>query len=121
MEVCWVRVHDGVDHRVVVIAGELDVASASQVDAVSRRAVDVIVDVRGMSFVDAAGLGALIRLRRDTQAAGMTCVWRGTPTCLVRVLSVLGLVDTFTFETGRPHREERVRALARRVEASPSP
>src|SRR5215204_4517896 len=28
MEVCWVRVHDGVDDRVVVIAGELDVASA---------------------------------------------------------------------------------------------
>jgi len=108
MEVCWVGVHEAAEARVVVIEGELDCAGADRVDAMPHRVADVIVDVRGVTFVDAAGLGALIRLHRDAQAAGKKSVWRGKPTCLMRVLSIVGMVDAFAFESSPPPRGDRL-------------
>src|SRR5215207_4161498 len=93
MEVCRVAVLEGLEERVVVIQGELDVAGASKVDAVSSRAVNLIVDVRGITFVDAAGIGALLRLLADARAAGKTSAWRGRPSSLMRILAILGMAD----------------------------
>jgi anti-anti-sigma factor len=61
-----------VDGAVIAVSGELDVASAPTLDdTLSRtdgRAVEL--DLSGVSFIDPAGLGALLAAKRDISARG---------------------------------------------------
>ena len=80
-----------------VVTGELDMASAPSLlatveSALSARRGDVVLDVRGLSFVDSTGISALIQI--STQLVG------GTLTLLApapRVARVLKLVRADAF------------------------
>jgi len=81
--------------RTVRLSGEIDVASAgafnaSLFDGVSFE-TDVIVDLSGISFIDAAGVIGLVGARRRVTAQGHTLIVRDPSPSVVRVLAVTGL------------------------------
>lgn len=65
---------------VVRLAGELDVVSVGRVRAVLDqlllRSGPVVVDLRDLTFIDSAGLGALVRAHRKARVlqGQLTCV-----------------------------------------------
>ena len=81
---------DGVD--VVRIEGELDLASSSILeDAIDRiHRPDVVVDARGLDFVDVVGVTTLVRCHETLVARGGGLVVRGGPPVLRRVLDITG-------------------------------
>jgi len=88
---------------VVVVAGELDTASAPVLRAVlcqvERSAVDeVLVYMRGVKFVDAAGLGVLVGAYRRLRAAGVAMTLVSPRRSVGRVLALVGL-DSLVVES----------------------
>ena len=69
-----IAIHDGVSATIVLL-GRLDAVEApalrEQFAEIFRAgAITVVVDLVGVSFIDSAGLAALVRARRDAQSAG---------------------------------------------------
>jgi|SRR5690242_20065569 anti-anti-sigma factor len=89
------------DAVVITLAGELDLASAAAfADAIDRATASgaelVIVDLRGLEFMDSTGIGVLVRAR---QAAARSryrfAVVKGSPQ-VDRILSLTGLDEQIT-------------------------
>jgi anti-sigma B factor antagonist len=87
-------------HVVLVIAGDLDLATAAQLTAeavslIDAGAHDVIVDAQALQFCDSSGLSAFVRIaNRLESASGRLAILRPTAN-LRRILEVTGLVDAF--------------------------
>lgn len=81
------------------LTGDLDIAAAPTLGDTSAQLSSsggrLILDVSGVTFVDAAGISALLTTRRTFDARGTAVVLRGTPPCLHRVLAVTELTDVF--------------------------
>lgn len=66
------RVEEHGRHRVVVLAGEVDLAAASEVrgclrDLMVDGATHVLVDLRAVTFMDSTGLGMLVAARKQAR------------------------------------------------------
>jgi anti-sigma B factor antagonist len=89
----------------VTFAGELDAASADQAygyvrDAIDARGGQVLLDLAGLSFCDAGGLGALARMSRHAGQAG-SCLHLVAPPPLVRkIIRITGLGDELMVHRG---------------------
>ena len=75
-------------HTVVGVTGELDVATASTMRDILlgllNRGVDsLVVDLRGVTFIDSTGVGSLLRVyhRQGCSAARCTSSPTTTPCC----------------------------------------
>lgn len=86
---------------VVAISGEVDLATAPRVrdeitTLLAKGMTDVVVDMRGVGFIDSSGLGVLIgalkRIRSHDGEMRLVC---DSPTIL-RVLAITGLDQIFT-------------------------
>jgi anti-sigma B factor antagonist len=79
-----------VDGTVIAVSGELDVTSAPELDDVLCRTDGeaVNLDLSGVSFIDPAGLRALLNAKRGIDARGGQLVIR-KPSCQVRRLAQL--------------------------------
>jgi anti-sigma B factor antagonist len=82
----------------VTFAGELDTASADQAYEYVRDAIDahggpVLLDVAGLSFCDACGLGALVRMSRHAGQAGSSLHLVAPPPRLMKIIRITGLED----------------------------
>ena len=80
----------------VTFAGELDIASADQAYEYVRGAIDarggqVLLDVAGLAFCDARGLGALVRMSRHAGQAGSSLQLVAPPTRLRKIIRITGL------------------------------
>jgi anti-anti-sigma factor len=90
----------------LVLRGELDLASAADLEAAVRAAGlggHLVLDLRGLDFVDSTGLAAMVGLEREARAMG------GGLSCLVgpdghvrRVLDVTRLADVLGAREDRP-------------------
>lgn len=84
--------------RCLHVSGEFDLAGvgrfagAAAALTVNRRG-DVVVDLAGLRFVDAAGLSALVVLRNTLGELGHDLVLRNVPSPAARVFRVAGLAD----------------------------
>jgi anti-sigma B factor antagonist len=82
---------------VVTARGELDVAAAPTLAAYltavldQQRGREVILDVRGVSFLDAAGLSGLLAAEREAERRGGCLRLAGPPRQLRMMLSITGL------------------------------
>jgi anti-sigma B factor antagonist len=82
------------DQRVTVVRarGELDVASSGALRACLMEAIGegspTVLDLRDVTFVDAAGIGVLVGARRSAQRSGLSFTLRGPS---ARVSAVLEL------------------------------
>ena len=86
---------------VVRLRGELDVYSAPTLrrtlaDINVRDGVKVALDVAELTFMDAAGLGALLAARRDVLARGGDMVLHAPSPAVSRVLRITGVANRFT-------------------------
>jgi len=91
----------------VTFAGELDYASADQAYEYVRGAIDahggqILLDVAGLSFCDARGLGALARMSRHAGQAGSSLHLVAPPPQLMKIIRITGLEDKLPV-----HREDQ--------------
>ena len=81
----------------VTFAGELDTVSADQACEYVREAIDahgggVLLDMAGLSFCDARGLGALVRMSTYAGQAGSS-LHLVAPPRLMKIIRITGLED----------------------------
>lgn len=94
-QVLIVAVRRRIGHIVVTAIGEVDIATAAQLrDRLAGPAdggQQVIVDLSGVSFIDAAGLGVLARAAARTAARGGSLQLAAASRPVRRMLAVTGL------------------------------
>jgi anti-anti-sigma factor len=84
-------------HTVVALAGELDLGSRAALDeTVGDVEGSLLVDVRGLTFIDSAGVQALLDAHRRAREAGSDFRLAYDSSGPVgRVLGILGLTHVF--------------------------
>ena len=97
----------------VTFAGELDYASADQACEYVRDAIDahpgqVLLDMAGLSFCDARGLGALARMSRHAGQAGSSVHLVAPPPRLMKIIRITGLEDMLPMHRGDQARHVQV-------------
>ena len=87
---------------VVRLSGELDLGSALQLrhaldDAANQHPSAVILDLERVSFMDAAGIRAILT---GAQSFGSRFILRRTPPYVMRLFAIIGLEQQLNFEAG---------------------
>lgn len=97
-----VSARNGADDVVVSVYGEVDLATAPQLEAALERALQgsarrLVVDLRDVEFLDSAGLALLVRQDRQARrAARSLIVVKGRPH-VHQVFELTGLNRHLTF------------------------
>jgi len=94
---------DGDGRQVVSVTGELDIATAEQAYAYISKVIDawdtgtapVSVDVSGLTFCDASGLGVLARVARHARQAGRQIQLVSPRPSLLKIMRITGLDRSF--------------------------
>jgi anti-anti-sigma factor len=86
------------------LAGELDMATAPQLVGMLQTEKPVVIDLRGLTFLDSSGLSALLKI--STSCACLRLI--PGPTNVQRVFEVTGTERYFQWHDG--HAEETTRA-----------
>jgi anti-sigma B factor antagonist len=95
MEDWMLRIVEMGPSRLAVI-GELDLAGVPELEAQLAACVgDVALDCSGLTFVDASGLGLLVRTRNACDTRGVKFTLVEPSGCLLRLLSITGLDAVF--------------------------
>jgi anti-sigma B factor antagonist len=87
---------DGDGNQIISVTGELDVATAEQAYAYISDVIDawptpVSVDLSGLTFCDASGLGALARTARHARQAGRQLKLTKARPSLLKIMRITGL------------------------------
>lgn len=96
-----VETHTAEYGSVLNLRGELDLASSPTLEEHLTRAIDsstelVIVDLRGLDFMDSTGLNTLVKGHQRAQQAGKRLgLVRGGPQ-VARLLSLTGIAERLT-------------------------
>jgi anti-anti-sigma factor len=91
---------DADGYQVVTVTGELDVATADQAYAYISRVIDdlpapVSVDLSGLTFCDASGLGVLAKAARHARQAGRQLRLTSARPSLLKIMRITGLDRAF--------------------------
>jgi anti-sigma B factor antagonist len=89
-------------HVVIVIGGELDIASAprlqAKIDEAERSgASEVVVDLGAVSFIDSSGVNVLVQLHRRARAGAQELLILPGPPQVQRVFRLTGLTAALPF------------------------
>jgi anti-anti-sigma factor len=90
---CALEIHT--EGRLLTVTGELDVCGARRLDAHAAN----VLDLSGVTFMDCAGLAALLRARDRAHARGEELVFAGISAPVARVLDATHLYREFVPET----------------------
>ena len=87
-------------YQIVSVTGELDIATAEQAysyisEVIDGRPAPVTVDLSGLTFCDASGLGALARLARHAREAGRQLMLASARPSLLKIMRITGLDRAF--------------------------
>jgi anti-anti-sigma factor len=91
--------------RRIALSGELDISTVPELERRLREALDgggreLVVDLRGLEFIDSMGLTLLVRWGRGAQQDGYDlALVRGEPR-VHRLFEITGLDSMFTFAEG---------------------
>ena len=88
---------------VLVLAGELDVVSAPELqlhldDVLGQPHVRVMLDLNDLRFVDSAGVSVLIKAKQTAATLGRTLVLRRPTAQVERVFALVGLANWLAVE-----------------------
>ena len=91
---------DGDGNQIVSLTGELDIATAEQAytylsDVIDAWPVPVSVDLSGLTFCDASGLGVLARIARHARQAGRQLRLTAARPSLLKIMRITGLDGAF--------------------------
>jgi anti-anti-sigma factor len=86
--------------RTVMVRGEVDLATASELESLVRSALaeapdGVVLDLAQLTFIDSSGLRALVALAKDAASRNSSLALRNLPRHAQRVLDLTGLGDWF--------------------------
>jgi anti-anti-sigma factor len=89
------------DEVTVALAGEADLATIKELrdalfDAVAERPSRVVVDLRGLIFIDSMSISALIAARRAALEDGTRFVVTHPGGQVLKVLGIAGVLDALT-------------------------
>jgi anti-sigma B factor antagonist len=92
--------------QVISVTGELDIATAEQAYAYISEVIDswptpVSVDLSGLTFCDASGLGVLAKIARHARQAGRQLKLTSVRPSLLKIMRLTGLDGVFP-ELRRP-------------------
>lgn len=100
------RLEEEPERSVVRVFGEIDLAVRQQAgplcQALSQRALPVVVDASDVTFVDSAGMSVLVRIARDAEAGGYSAVLEHAPWMLKELLTITGVDRLLPFGEGEP-------------------
>ena len=87
-------------YQIVSVTGELDIATAEQAYSYISEVIDglpapVTVDLSGLTFCDASGLGALARIARHAREVGRQLMLTSARPSLLRIMRITGLDRAF--------------------------
>jgi anti-sigma B factor antagonist len=87
----------------IVLAGELDLAGAQQLEtrldeAEREGPARLIIDLRGLAFIDSTGLRLLLQADARARERGCELVLRPGEPSVQRVFEVTGALDVLHFE-----------------------
>jgi anti-sigma B factor antagonist len=91
----------GTDGRQVVsVTGELDIATAQQAyaylsDVIDHAYAPVSVDLAGLTFCDASGLGVLAKVARRAADAGRQLMLTSARPSLLKIMRITGMDSVF--------------------------
>lgn len=88
---------------VLALSGELDLATAPQLDRRLRdlgepRPGRLLLDLRGLEFMDSVGLASIIRAQRSADAHGHRLSLRRGASQVERLIELSGVGDHLAFE-----------------------
>jgi anti-sigma B factor antagonist len=94
---------DGDGHQIVSVTGELDIATGEQayayvtevIDALDQPGGPVSMDMSGLTFCDASGLGVLARIARHARQAGGQLRLIAARPALLKIIRLTGLDRSF--------------------------
>jgi anti-anti-sigma factor len=92
------------DHRVLALAGHLDIDTVDELTTpamtalVDRSIKTLSVDLAEVTFIDSTGIGALISLRATANDVGAQFVLRRPTPRVLAVLRMIKMDTTFTIE-----------------------
>jgi anti-sigma B factor antagonist len=91
---------DGDGNQIVSVSGELDIATAEQAytylsDVIDAWPLPVSVDLSGLTFCDASGLGALARIARHARQVGRQLRLTAARPSLLKIMRITGLDRAF--------------------------
>jgi anti-anti-sigma factor len=87
-------------YQIISVTGELDIATAEQAyssisEVIDGRPAPVTVDLSGLTFCDASGLGALARTARHAREAGRQLMLTSARPSLLKIMRITGLDRAF--------------------------
>ena len=88
----------------VTAAGELDVATAPYLKSYLHKILPadhgrMVINLSRVSFIDAAGLGALVALRNRAEQQHTALLLADVPAAMLRIMKLLRLDDQFGYLT----------------------
>jgi anti-sigma B factor antagonist len=88
---------------VIALEGELDLSSAPELDRRIRELDGtnpgrVLIDLRGLDFMDSTGLALMIRAQQTAERSGSGLSLRRGPAQIQRLFELTKLIDHFSFE-----------------------
>jgi anti-anti-sigma factor len=87
-------------YQIISVTGELDIATAEQAysyisEVIDGRPAPVTVDLSGLTFCDASGLGALARVARHARQAGRQLMLTSVRPSVMKIMRITGLDRAF--------------------------
>lgn len=82
------------DYHLVRPVGELDLATVAQVEAALASLEEprrVVIDLRGLTFIDSSGIHLLVRWQAHATAANFALEMIDGPACVTRTLDLTGV------------------------------
>ncbi len=104
-----VEAHTQGEAQVLAVSGELDLAAASSLEEELDRALTsgsqlIVVDLKGLDFIDSTGLSVLVRAHQRAQEAGLDLGLVNPGAQVERLLSLTGLAQRLTLDDGLQER-----------------
>jgi anti-sigma B factor antagonist len=99
--------HDPVDgSHLIVAAGELDLASTSEMSAIFAMSAagpqdSVVLDLMAVDFIDSSALGTILRAAQQLEAVGKRLHVVAPDGPVKRLLEITGTAQRFTLHTTR--------------------
>ena len=98
----WVEVETNGRAAVITVSGELDLASSAGLDEELQRLIasdlgQVIVDLRGLEFMDSTGLSTIVKAHQRAEETGRRFGLVRGPQQVQRLLSLTGVEERLTF------------------------
>ena len=105
-------------YQIVSVTGELDIATAEQAysyisEVIDGRLTPVTVDLSGLTFCDASGLGVLARAARYARQKGRQLMLASARPSLLKIMRITGLDRAFPELRPSAHAYSALPILAR--------